>query len=96
VQLPDGEEGVLVEEVGDEVAVLPDDPQLQGPGPVDVLGAEEFDPVSLLLPVDERTVEIGRLGKLLRVVGGGAERVAPAAERLEPPCFLAVPRVDGP
>ena len=95
VQFPDGEERILVEEVGDDVSVLAHDAKLHRLGAVHVFGAENLDAVALLLPVDERPVEIGRLGQLLGVVRRGAERIAPSAERGELPSLLAVPGVDG-
>ena len=64
-----------------------------GRRPVDVLGAEVFDAVTLLAPADEGPVEIGVLRHGLRVLGRRVLGVAPPPERIETPALPAVERL---
>ena len=91
----DDEEGVGVEIDPVDVAALPRHAQLVRLGAVDVLGAEVVDLVALLLPVEERPLELGVLAHERDLVVGGALRFAAPFERLEVPRLGAVERVDG-
>ena len=86
----DLEHRVGIEPVVLEVAVLARDAKLGRERPVDVLGAQILDAIALLLPVDQRAVEIGVVAHLLGVVGRDAERIAPTLERIGAPAVVAV------
>ncbi|MFT3917409.1 MAG: hypothetical protein QM704_25985 [Anaeromyxobacteraceae bacterium] len=89
----DLEELVGVEEDVGEVAVLLGHAELLGGRPVDVLDAEVRHGGAAPLRAEEEPVEVRLAGVLLRLVGRDALRLAPAAERVEPPAVLAVPAV---
>ena len=76
------------------VAVLERDAELVRRRPVDVLGSEVADLISLLGPADQRAVEVGVLREPARFVGGGAEGILASLEGVHAPALLAVVRVD--